>query len=84
MFLVAKRPDKFLDLLNLGVDLDTINVGNMSKQDDTTELTKQVNINADEAQTFREIANKGVKLIAQLNPSVDARDLMKLIDEKMK
>ena len=84
LFLVAKRPDKFLDLLNLGVDLDTINVGNMSKQDYNTEFTKQVNINADEADVFREISGKGVNLIAQLNPSVESRDLMKLINEKMK
>ncbi|MBC6350142.1 MULTISPECIES: PTS system mannose/fructose/N-acetylgalactosamine-transporter subunit IIB [Lactobacillus] len=84
VFLVAKKPDKFLDLLNMGIKLDTINVGNMSKQDDTTELTKQVNINEHEADVFREISGKGVNLIAQLNPSVESRDLMKLINEKMK
>ncbi|MCT6902915.1 MAG: PTS sugar transporter subunit IIB, partial [Lactobacillus sp.] len=27
VFLVAKKPDKFLDLLNMGIKLDTINVG---------------------------------------------------------
>lgn len=83
LFLVAKRPEKFLDLLKLGIKLDTINVGNMSKRDDTTELTKQVNINEEDAKLFKQIADQGVKLIAQVNPSVDARDFMKLIDEKM-
>ncbi|WEV71181.1 PTS sugar transporter subunit IIB [Lactobacillus sp. ESL0785] len=83
LFLVAKRPEKFLDLLNLGVKLDLINVGNMSKRDDTTELTKQVNINEEDVKLFKQIAGQGVKLIAQVNPSVDARDFMKLIDEKM-
>ncbi|MDF7673010.1 PTS sugar transporter subunit IIB [Lactobacillus sp. ESL0701] len=83
LFLVAKRPEKFLDLLNLGIKLDTINVGNMSKRDDTTELTKQVNINKEDAKLFKQIADQGVKLIAQVNPSVDAHDFLKLIDEKM-
>ncbi|WEV37328.1 PTS sugar transporter subunit IIB [Lactobacillus sp. ESL0677] len=84
LFLVAKRPERFLDLLNQGIKLDMINVGNMSKRDDTTELTKQVNINEEDAKLFRQIANQGVKLIAQVNPSVDAHDFLKLIDEKMK
>ncbi|RMC47062.1 PTS sugar transporter subunit IIB [Lactobacillus sp. ESL0230] len=84
IFIVAKKPQKFLDLLNLGVSLEMINVGNMSKKEDTTELTKQVNISSEDAEIFKQIAAKGVNLIAQVNPSVDARDLMKLIDEKMK
>ncbi|CAM3191187.1 PTS system, mannose-specific IIB component [Lactobacillus bombicola] len=84
IFIVAKKPQKFLDLLNLGVSLEMINVGNMSKKEDTTELTKQVNISSEDAEIFKQIATKGVNLIAQVNPSVDARDLMKLIDEKMK
>ncbi|WEV51454.1 PTS sugar transporter subunit IIB [Lactobacillus sp. ESL0731] len=84
LFLVAKRPEKFLDLLNQGIKLDMINVGNMSKRDDTTELTKQVNINEEDAKLFRQMADQGVKLIAQVNPSVDAHDFLKLIDEKMK
>ncbi|MDF7683573.1 PTS sugar transporter subunit IIB [Lactobacillus sp. ESL0679] len=84
LFLVAKRPEKFLDLLNQGIKLDMINVGNMSKRDGTTELTKQVNINEEDAKLFKQIADQGVKLIAQVNPSVDAHDFLKLIDEKMK
>ncbi|RMC51656.1 PTS sugar transporter subunit IIB [Lactobacillus sp. ESL0225] len=84
IFIVAKKPQKFLNLLNLGVSLEMINVGNMSKKEDTTELTKQVNISSEDAEIFKQIAAKGVNLIAQVNPSVDARDLMKLIDEKMK
>lgn len=84
VFLVAKKPKPFLDLLNLGIKFDTLNVGNMSKKDDTTELTKQVSVNADDVKTLKEIANQGVEIIAQLNPSVDAADVMKLIDEKIK
>jgi mannose/fructose/N-acetylgalactosamine-specific phosphotransferase system component IIB len=84
IFIVAKKPQKFLDLLNLGVNLEMINVGNMSKKEDTTELTKQVNISSEDAEIFKQIAAKGVNLIAQVNPSVDAHDLMKLINEKMK
>ncbi|MBA1392913.1 PTS mannose/fructose/sorbose transporter subunit IIB, partial [Lactobacillus sp. XV13L] len=68
IFLVSKRPGNFLKLVNDGVKLDTINVGNMSAGDDTTQLTKQVNVNADDANILRQVADKGVHLIAQVNP----------------
>lgn len=84
VFLVAKKPEKFLDLLNQGVKLDSLNIGNMSKKDNTTELTKQVSVSPEDVKALREIAEKGVELFAQLNPSVDAVDVMKLINEKIK
>lgn len=84
VFLVAKKPEKFLDLLNQGVKLDSLNIGNMSKKDNTTELTKQVSVSPEDVKALREISEKGVELFAQLNPSVDAVDVMKLINEKIK
>ncbi|WEV40141.1 PTS sugar transporter subunit IIB [Lactobacillus sp. ESL0681] len=84
LFLVAKKPQTFLDLINLGIPIDTINVGNMSKQDDTIELTKQVNITKQDADIFKKISDKNTDLIVQVNPSVDARNLLKLIDDNVK
>lgn len=43
VFIVVKRPQILLDLVNDGVKLDTINVGNMSQTDDTTQLTNAIN-----------------------------------------
>lgn len=44
VFIVVKRPQILLDLVNDGVKLDTINVGNMSQTDDTTQLTNSINV----------------------------------------
>ena len=41
VFIVAKKPAAFLDLINLGLKLDTLNVGTMSQTDTTKQVTKQ-------------------------------------------
>lgn len=84
LFLVSKEPDNFLQLLNAGVKFDSLNLGNMSRKENTTELTKQVNVTPDDVKIFNQIADQGVEIIAQVNPSVDATNVMKLIGEKMK
>ena len=38
VFIVVKRPQVLLDLVNDGVKLETINVGNMSQTDETTQI----------------------------------------------
>ncbi|MDF7639368.1 PTS sugar transporter subunit IIB [Lactobacillus sp. ESL0791] len=84
LFIVAKRPERFLDLIDRGVKIETVNVGNMPKGDDTTALTKQVSVNQADVEVFKQLIDKGVKLTVQLTPRDDSHDLMKLIDEKMK
>ena len=74
----------FLDLLNLGLKLDTLNVGTMSQTDTTKQVTKQINVEEKDVEDFKKIADKGVKITAQLTPSDDSHDFMKLMNEKIK
>lgn len=84
LLIVAKRPEILLQMVNDGVDLGTINVGTMSQNDTTTAITNQINVDQDDVKAFHELQDKGVKLTAQLTPSDESRDFMKLLDEKMK
>lgn len=84
LFIVAKRPDEYLNLLNLGVKLDTINVGTMSQSDGSTAITKQINVLPNDVEDFKKIADMGVNITAQLTPSDDSHDFMKLLNEKIK
>lgn len=84
LFLVAKRPDEYLNLLNLGVKLDTINVGTMSQSDKTKSVTQQINVDSTDVENFKKIADKGITITAQLTPSDDSHDFMKLMNEKIK
>lgn len=84
LFIVAKKPAEFLKLLDLGVKLKDLNVGTMSQSDTTKSITKQINVEDKDVEDFKKIADKGVYIFAQVNPSVEAHDFMKLLNEKLK
>ncbi|EFO66673.1 MAG: PTS sugar transporter subunit IIB [Lactobacillus iners] len=83
LLLVAKRPKEFLDLIDMGVKIDSINVGTMSQTNTTQMITKQINVEQEDIKVFDELNAKGVHLFAQLNPSVEAHDFMKLLNDKI-
>ena len=84
LLIVAKKPEILLEMINDGVKLGTINVGTMSQSENTTAITNQINVEKQDVDTFKELNDKGLKLTAQLTPSDDSRDFMKLMDEKIK
>ena len=43
LFIVARKPDRFLRLIEAGVQLETLNVGNMSQSDETRAITRSIN-----------------------------------------
>lgn len=79
VFLVAKKPQEFLKLLDEGVELASINVGTMSQTPTTKAVTKQINVEQEDIEVFDKIAEKGVTLTAQLTPSDESHDFMKLL-----
>ena len=79
VFLVAKKPQEYLKLLDEGVELASINVGTMSQTPTTKAVTKQINVEQEDIEVFDKIAEKGVELTAQLTPSDDSHDFMKLL-----
>lgn len=83
LLLVAKKPLEFLNLINSGVKLESINVGTMSQTNTTQMITQQINVEKEDVDVFYKIKDKGVYLFAQVNPSVEARDFMKLLDDKV-
>lgn len=68
VLLVVRRPKVLLDLINAGVPIDKINVGNMSNRDDTVQVKKSVSLTTDERHDIEEIMAKGVKVTAQMVP----------------
>lgn len=79
VFLVAKKPQEYLKLLDEGVELASINVGTMSQTPTTKAVTKQINVEQEDIEVFDKIAEKGVELTAQLTPSDESHDFMKLL-----
>ena len=70
VFIVAKRPETFLAL---------VNAGNMSQTDETRSITKSINVVDADVDTFKELDAKGVHLTAQMVPGDTAADFMSLL-----
>lgn len=83
ILIVAKKPEILLEAIKLGLKLPTINVGTMSQTNTTISVTKQINVEKEDIDCFKELANKGVKLTAQLTPSDESHDFMKLLASKI-
>lgn len=79
VFIVVKRPQILLDLVNDGVKLDTINVGNMSQTDDTTQLTNSINVVQSDVDAFNALHEKGIKVTSQMVPGDNVQDFMEIL-----
>ncbi|CPN76448.1 PTS system%2C mannose/fructose/N-acetylgalactosamine-specific component IIA [Staphylococcus aureus] len=77
--IIAKGPDQFLELANYGVDIDTLNVGNMSQTEETRSIKRSINVTDKDIETFRKIHEKGIKIVSQMVPNDNSEDFMSLI-----
>lgn len=81
LLIVAKRPQPYLELVNHGVKLEEINVGNMSQSPETKSVTRSVNVVKDDIETFDALKEKGVHLIHQMVPNDAPQDFLTLLDK---
>ena len=68
VLLVLKSPKDALDLMDRGLEIKEINVGNMAKRDNTVQIKKSLSITKEELENFEELMNRGVRLIARMVP----------------
>ncbi|ARJ50811.1 PTS system mannose/fructose/N-acetylgalactosamine-transporter subunit IIB [Staphylococcus lutrae] len=79
IMIIAKRPDRFVKLVEHGVAIDELNVGNMSQTDETRSVTNSINITDEDVADFKALAEKGVHIVSQMVPNDKAVDFMSLI-----
>lgn len=79
IFILAKAPNVFLELLKIGVKVDEIMVGATDLLNEGIKLSNRAFITEKEAGEYREIKGFGTKVIVQHAPSVTAQDLFKII-----
>ncbi|MBM7835495.1 PTS system mannose/fructose/N-acetylgalactosamine-transporter subunit IIB [Clostridium sardiniense] len=68
VLLVLKSPKDALDLMDRGLEIKEINVGNMAKRDNTVQIKKSLSITKEEFEDFKELGNRGVRLTARMVP----------------
>jgi PTS system mannose-specific IIB component len=84
MFVIAKYPSDALQILESGVEVKDVNVGNAAPINGTTYkmVDKSIAATAEDAVIYRKIAAmRGNKLISHLTPANEPRDFLKLLDE---
>jgi len=59
LFIVARKPDRFLGLVEAGVPLETLNVGNMSQTPETRAITRSINVVDKDVEDFHKLAELG-------------------------
>lgn len=79
LLIVAKKPETFYQLVEKGVPIQTINVGNMSQNSNTHSITKSINVEPEDVKVFNLLHEKGVKLTAQMVPTDKEEDFMSLL-----
>lgn len=76
VLLVVKTPYYIQYLKDNGIDVKTINVGNMSTRENTRRITSSICITTEEEKIFKDLISKGVKVTVQMVPT-DSQKLLK-------
>ena len=84
MFVICKHPSDALALIDAGLEIEHVNVGNAAPVAGTTYVmvTKSIAATAEDAATYRQIAEKrGGSLRSRMVPTADEIDFLKALSE---
>lgn len=79
IFLVIKTPQDALKLVQGGVKINKINVGNMHFSEDKKQIHKLVSVTDDDIKTFLELNKLGIELEIKGIPNENGINLMSLL-----
>lgn len=79
VMLVVKDPYYLLYLLENGVQLKSINIGNMSTRENTRKITPTVSITQKEEEVFKNLIEQNVDITVQMVPNDTAKYLKDLL-----
>ena len=68
VFIVVKSPLDILYLLNNGLDIKEINVGNISAKSNTEVIKTTISVTKEEKEAFKELIERGVEVTAIMTP----------------
>lgn len=81
IFIIVKNPEMLAQLWDFGIHMKEINVGNMSGNQETILIKKDVCVTKEHIEIFKKLSKKGVKITAQTVPNDLEVDLMNLIEK---
>lgn len=69
VLVIVKNPETIVRLMDQGLDIKKINVGNMSTRENTHHIKPSVSITPEEEQAFRVLLDRGVEITAVMVPT---------------
>lgn len=82
VLLILEQPQDAVSLINLGVKLDFINVGNLAHKEGAVQIKSNIKVTKEQIEAFKELNKMGVKLTAKMvpdNPETDFMDYLKKV-----
>lgn len=81
VLLILTNPQDALYLIEAGINIETINVGNIAHRENTIQVKKSINVTKEEAEEFRKVEAKGVKLTAIMMPDDRENNFIDFLNE---
>lgn len=78
IFIVVETPEDVLALVEGGVDIKKVNIGNMHMSEGKRQVATSVAVDDKDVSAFKKLEEKGVKLEIQRVPSTAVEDISKL------
>lgn len=69
VFLITKNIEDMTFLVDNGIAIKTVNVGNIAKKEDAVQIKKSVHVNEQDISNIQHLLEKGVHVTAQMIPS---------------
>ncbi|MDN2453245.1 PTS sugar transporter subunit IIB [Lactobacillus sp. UCMA15818] len=79
VFILVRHPRVLVNMVQEGVPITAINVGNMSQSDETKAITNSINVVQSDVDAFNELHKLGIGITAQMVPSDPILNLMDLL-----
>ena len=79
ILLVVKTPEDALTLVEGGVPIEFLNIGNLHFSEGKQQLSSTVSVDKNDVETFRKLNQLGVKMEVKGIPSERGKDLMNLL-----
>lgn len=76
VLIVVKSPIDILYLVDHGLEIRSLNVGNLSGRDHTTSIRQNINVTDEEMSAFKQLLDKGIEITTVMTPN-DAKTYLK-------
>ncbi len=80
IFIIVENPEDALRLVEGGVPIKKINIGNMHMAEGKRQVATSVAVNDEDVEAFKKLRDLGVELFIQRVPTTNVEDINKLFD----